>query len=243
MLRRYSGAFSQGLFGLFLAGALLVPLLACKGTSSSGGAAVTPPMGATGKHTGTYAISAARNPGGGEYSGDVSITQNGQVYLLNWTVGSSAAKQVGVAIEDGTTLAVGLSDSEPYGVVVYHVNGGQLDGTWGLPASAKLGAESLSGPPGLNGNYEIIKGQNPDGSIYKGNVDITPRGKLYDVKWNIPGNSYSGVGLLSGNVFAVGWGTAKNAGVVLYVESGGKLVGQWGQPGGTDLGAETLTKK
>lgn len=239
----YSKAFSRGLVSLCLAGVLIAPLLACKGTSSSGGTAVTPPMGATGKHSGSYTISAARNPGGGEYTGEVAITQNGQIYLMNWTLGSSNAKQVGVGIEDGTTLAVGLSDSEPYGVVVYHVNGGQLDGTWGLPSMAKLGAESLKGPAGLNGNYQIIKGQNPDGSIYKGTVDITPRGKLYDVKWNIPGNSYSGVGLLSGNVFAVGWGTAKNVGVVLYVESGGKLVGQWGQPGGTDLGAETLTKR
>ncbi|MCB9588051.1 MAG: hypothetical protein H6718_21775 [Polyangiaceae bacterium] len=243
MWGRYSKAFCRGLIGLCFAGVVVLPLLACKATSNSGGTAATPPMGATGKHSGSYTISAARNPGGGEYTGEVAITQNGQIYLLNWTLGSSAVKQVGVAIEDGTTLAVGLSDAEPYGVVVYHVNGGQLDGTWGLPSMSKLGAESLKGPPGLNGNYQIIKGQNPDGSIYKGTVDITPRGKLYDVRWNIPGNSYSGVGLLSGNVFAVGWGTAKNVGVVLYVESGGKLVGQWGQPGGTDLGAETLTKR
>lgn len=237
----FSRFFTQGLFSLLLTGAVVAPLLACKkGNSSS---AVTPPMGATGKHSGTYSITSAKNPGGGAYTGDVAITQNGQVYLLNWTVGSTKVKQVGVGIEDGTTLAVGLSNAEPYGVVVYHVNGGQLDGTWALPNNPKLGAESLKGPAGLSGNYQIIKGQNPDGSNYRGTVDITPRGKLYDVKWNIPGNSFSGVGLLSGNVFAVGWGTAQNVGVVLYVESAGKLVGQWGQPGGSELGLETLTRK
>lgn len=221
-------------------GALLVlALLACK----QGAPGAPPPdMKATGKFVGDYTIESASNPGGGTYSGEVSIKHTGEVYRLDWRM-PGGAPQFGVGIESGPALGVGIASEEGFGVVLYLVKGGELNGTWGAPNNAKLGSELLSGPAGLNGTYKIVRGLNPDGSQYHGTVDINPRGKLYDVVWNIPGNSYKGIGVLSGNAFAVGWGNAKNVGVVLYTQSAGKLKGQWGQPTGVDLGRETLVKK
>lgn len=226
-------------WGVGAAVLIVLALLACKKESAPATPLVN--MKATGKFVGNYRIESAQNPGGGSYSGDVAIKQQGEVYRLDWKLASGA--QFGVGIESGPALGVGLAEAEPFGVVMYLVNGGELNGTWALPSSPKLGSEQLSGPAGLNGTYKIVKGLNPDGSEYTGTVAISPRGKLYDVSWTVPGNDYKGTGVLSGNTFAVGWGTGKNVGVVLYTDAAGKLSGQWGQPAGTELGLETLAKK
>ncbi|MEO8877770.1 MAG: hypothetical protein ABI461_19405, partial [Polyangiaceae bacterium] len=77
---------------------------------------------------------------------------------------------------------------------------------------------------------------------YAGSVTIKPSGSVYDVAWTTPGNNYSGVGILQGNIFSVGWGTAgKGAGAVVYTV-GSKLDGKWAQPNGTSLGTEVLGK-
>lgn len=227
--------------GVGVALLVVLALLACKKAKPTPAAPALADMKATGKFVGNYTIESARNPGGGTYSGDVAIKQQGEVYRLDWKL--AAGTQFGVGIESGTALGVGLAEAEPFGVVMYLVNGGELNGTWALPSSPKLGSEQLSGPAGLNGTYKIVKGLNPDGSQYTGTVAISPRGKLYDVAWTVPGNDYKGTGVLSGNTFAVGWGTGKNVGVVLYTDAAGKLSGQWGQPAGTELGLETLAKK
>lgn len=219
---------------------IVLALLACKKEEP---APATPAvnMKATGKLAGDYSIESATNPGGGTYSGEVAIKQSGETYRVDWKQPGGA--QFGVGIESGTALGVGYGEAEPFGVVMYVVNGGELNGAWATPGNPKLGSERLSGPAGLNGSYNIVHGSNPDGTEYSGTVQITPRGKLYDVAWTVPGNSYTGTGLSSGNTFAVGWGTGKNVGVALYTDAAGKLSGQWGQPAGTELGLETLAKK
>ncbi len=228
-------------------------LLACKKKSASTSTAATTtaataaaPSGPVNPAdvSGQYKILSASNPGGGGgYSGSVAIAKHGDMYSLDWTIANTPPYK-GVGIVNGQILGVGWGLGDEYGVAVYTVDGGTLDGKWATSSSqGRAGVEKLSGPAGLRGTYKITEAKDGDsGKAYTGSVTISPTGPVYNVTWNIPGHSYSGVGILQGSVLTVGWGTAgKGAGVVVY-QVGDKLDGKWAQPHGSMLGTEVLGK-
>lgn len=192
---------------------------------------------------GRYTIAAASNPGGkGGYSGSVDVENVGDHVSLAWNIPNVPAyKGVGVVV-DGV-LGVGWGTGSAYGVAVYKVVGGKLTGTWANMSQSQTGTENLEGPPGLNGSYTITSATLPESKKgYTGTVLIVPNGATHTVTWTLPNDSYSGVGILRGDVFVVGWGIGGNAGAVAYGVSPGKLDGSWATPGGTALGGETLQK-
>jgi hypothetical protein len=194
--------------------------------------------------SGKYTIQSATNPGGGGgYKGTVNITKTGDVYKLAWAIPNSPPYS-GVALTEGSTLAVGWGMGARYGVVVYRINGGKLSGKWATAGSGPTpGTEELVGPDGLNGVYTITSGKGPDGKSYSGTVSITPSGSTYAVRWALANETYSGVGIREGDTLIVGWGEAgQGAGAVSYQVSGSSLVGKWATPGGTALGTETIAR-
>jgi len=95
--------------------------------------------------------------------------------------------------------------------------------------------------PDLVGAYGISSGKNPDGTSYRGEVTIVPRGMTLVETWELGENgSYSGVGLLEDEALGVGWGTKGQAGVVVYDVKGGKLSGRSALAGTALVGAEEL---
>jgi len=108
---------------------------------------------------------------------------------------------------------------------------------------AAISSSGLAQSPKVGGVYNV-QGTNPGGKGgYTGTVSITPTGSVYQVDWKV-GNSYSGVGILNGNILSVGWGNLSQAGfgVVTYtVQPNGSLSGTWAMVKGTTLGTETLT--
>jgi hypothetical protein len=93
----------------------------------------------------------------------------------------------------------------------------------------------------LTGAY-VCEGVNPDGTKYRGTVDISKVSNTYRVQWTMSEHTLVGVGIVSNGVLAVSYfGGAP--GVIVYRPAGGKLVGEWTV--GTAEGAvyaETLTK-
>lgn len=230
-------------------------LVACKKKSSSSStspSATVAPAASAGPSgpvnpadvSGKYKILSASNPGGGGgYAGTVDITKHGDLFSIDWSIANTPPYK-GVGIVEGQVLGVGWGLGNAYGVAVYKVTGGKLDGKWATSTTqGRAGTETLSGPSGLRGTYTIVAGKDGDtGKAYTGTVVINPTGAVYNVTWNIPGNTFSGVGILQGDVFTVGWGTAgKGAGVVVY-QVGNKLDGKWAQPHGSGLGTEVLGK-
>lgn len=187
----------------------------------------------------------ASNPGGGGgYSGSVAIAKRGDMYSIDWTIAHTPPYH-GIGIVEGNLFGVGWGMGSAYGVAVYKVKGGTLQGKWATSTTQKsAGVEDLSGPAGLNGTYNITKGIVGDGGKpYTGTVAIKPSGTVYSVEWKTPGSDYSGVGILQGDVFIVGWGTeGKGAGAVAYTVND-KLDGKWATPGGSALGTEVLGKQ
>ncbi|MGD8720103.1 MAG: hypothetical protein PVH29_14945 [Candidatus Zixiibacteriota bacterium] len=107
-----------------------------------------------------------------------------------------------------------------------------------------VGGESTAPAGTLGGTYGG-SGTNPDGGSYICEVEITPRGKVYDVVWHFDGvRGYEGVGILKGDTFVVGFVSAAGYGVVAYtVKADGSLDGTWTGQGGTRVGTEKLKKR
>jgi hypothetical protein len=200
------------------------------------------PVAAGGGLSGTYAIVSSANPGGGAaYTGNVTITRSGEVYRLDWSIPGSPP-YFGVGLEVSGWLAVGWGSGSS-GVVVYRVSGGQLSGKWASIGSGPTpGIEDLSGPAGVNGTYQIVRAQNPQGAGYTGSVSIAPNGQTHTLSWTLPHESYAGVGILRGDVLAVGWGGG-GTGVVAYKVNGRRLEGVWADPRGGSLGSEVLERR
>ncbi|HMR05881.1 MAG TPA: hypothetical protein PKA88_08885 [Polyangiaceae bacterium] len=229
--------------------AVVLALLACKRSAEQEQAPPAPaapaaPAAAAGNHAGTYTISAAANPGGGGgYKGSVDISAVGSAFKLKWTLEGQPGYS-GVGIDQDGILGVGWGTGERYGVVVYQVDGGTLKGRWATSAAEQgVGLETATGPEGLSGTYQVV-GTNPvGGNSYKGALAIAPAGSIYTVAWSLTsGEKYSGIGILEGKTFVVGWGIGGSAGVVLYKSSGTGLDGKWATPGNTAVGTETLAR-
>ena len=83
---------------------------------------------------------------------------------------------------------------------------------------------------------------NPDGSAYRGVVEIAKVRDTFRVKWTLDDSAVMGVGIYSNNILAVSYFGGAPA-VVVYKVDGTKLVGEWTM-GGIEgsVYTETLTK-
>ena len=71
-----------------------------------------------------------KNSNGGQYTGKITISKEGQGYFLTWVIGGSTHH--GVAIKRGNVLASSWSPSpNQHGLVIYKIEShGQLKGLW-----------------------------------------------------------------------------------------------------------------
>jgi hypothetical protein len=93
----------------------------------------------TGELSGDYAVTGVdvNNTG---YTGTASITQNNDIYLVNWTVGDQTVQGVGARIDDVLSVATG---GEKCAFIAYQIDANKtLDGVYGNAASVKLGSET-----------------------------------------------------------------------------------------------------
>jgi len=185
---------------------------------------------------------AGKTAGGKAYEGDVAIQPLGHVKAVLWRLNSGDAYK-GIGLEAGSVFGVAYGNAKPFGLAVYRVDGGRLDGRWSLAvANGKgVGREVLQGPAGLDGSYTISQGENPDGTLYKGRVEIKPTGKTYTLRWFTPQPADVGTGVLVNGVLVVAYGQEPGFGVVAYQREGDHLHGLWAGGLGRDIGSEDLT--
>lgn len=203
--------------------------------------------------SGTYEITNSSNPGGGgAYRGSVSLSRDGDTYSVGWTIANTPPFK-GVAIPAGSILGVGWGMGADYGVAVYKIKRGELDGRWATGTSgAKLGRDTLrltSKPASPNtadieGTYDM-EGTTPSGEAFSGKAVITRSSDVFHVKFTGDDGrgTISGVGIRDGDILTFGWGTqGRQAGVVTYRADGKELIGRWAAPGGSQLGTEDLRR-
>src|SRR5690349_17470829 len=156
---------------------------------------------------GRYAA-AGVTPQGASYKADVQIEQVGKLHVVLWRLEGGAAYK-GIGIRQGDKLGVGYGAADTkFGIAVYKVNGGTLEGLWADSRDLKseLGKETLEGSPGLNGTYKIALGQNRDGiTNYTGTIDIKRNGDTFLFYWPTKTPSL-GVGVLIDDMLVVAYG-------------------------------------
>jgi hypothetical protein len=105
-------------------------------------------------------------------------------------------------------------------------------------------SNSVSPAPNIAGKYNVI-GTNPNGSGYRGTLEVFARGDVYQFRWNA-GTQYDGVAIQNGNIAAVAFANGpdgKGCGVIDYdIQGDGTLNGKWGYWGVNEAGKETATR-
>ena len=90
------------------------------------------------------------NPGGGSYSGSVTISRTGETYSVTWRTGAgqSALSYTGTGILTGDILSVAYIDEHKrwIGVIAYEIqsNGHILEGQWTGLSGTQLESETLT---------------------------------------------------------------------------------------------------
>ena len=172
---------------------------------------------------GRYAATGV-DPQGRNYKGDVQIEQVGKLHVVLWKLESGEAYK-GVGIRQGNVLGVAYGPADTkFGIVVYKVNGGKLEGVWADTRDLKseLGKETLEGSPDLQGTYKIALGQNRDGMTnYTGSIEVKRNGDTFLFYWPTKPPAL-GVGVLVDGMLVVAYSgnPAKLPGVVAYKSSG-----------------------
>ena len=96
----------------------------------------------------------------------------------------------------------------------------------------------------IAGKYNVT-GTNPNGTGYRGTLQIIPHGDVYQFRWTA-GTQYDGVGVVNGDVVAVSFAAGANGkgcGVIDYlIRNDGSLVGRWGYWGTDEAGNENATR-
>jgi len=179
------------------------------------------------------------------YKGAVRILPYGDALAFLWKLENGGGYK-GLGFIVGDVLGAAYGTDQPFGLAIYKVAGGRLSGRWILSNSKEkaLNVEDLQGPEGLNGIYEIVRGENPDNTTaYGGKVEIKPNGKTYLLRWYTPDLSNIGTGILVGDVLVVAYGRTPHYGVVAYKPQGGRLEGVWAGALSNALGVEILARQ
>lgn len=196
---------------------------------------------------GTWRIAMGQNPGSAknDYSGTVNIaTKSNGVLGMIWNVNGTAA-YAGIGLTNGRLMAAGYSNNSPFGIIVYEAKGDTFEGIWtGSMTKGEVGFETLKSTGAGTGIYKIIKGTQPGGADYTGEVLIEKKGDVYEMTWRVGRERYRGVGIRVGDALIAGWTTGKDVGVVCYslLEGLKGMEGRWTGLGATKLGSERLER-
>jgi len=110
-------------------------------------------------------------------------------------------------------------------------------------SSSSAHEPALATRANIAGKYTIV-GTNPNGTMYRGALEVIEHGDVYQFRWNA-GNQYDGVGVVNGDVVAVSFANGPNGtgcGVVDYnIQGDGSLAGRWGFWGKDEAGTDAET--
>ena len=92
--------------------------------------------------------------------------------------------------------------------------------------------------------YYQVSGQNSDGEIYAGTVEIVETGKTLHIRWTLKPNDVQivGVGLRAGSQLVFSYVTQGRPGLIVYEIDGETLTGRWTVWGFQETWGEVLTR-
>jgi|GEM_PF-2296004 len=167
---------------------------------------------------------AGSNSDGSPYQGTMNVTPaaDNTTAAITQQIGDSVFN--GIGIVQGNIASVVLG-AEGCGVASYEIqDNGDLIGIWTVTGATTVASENAT-PINISGAHNIA-GTNPDGTTYTGTAQVTADNQVHTVDYNING-TFPGVGIMRGNVVAVGFGGETCSVASYFVYPDGTLVGLW----------------
>jgi len=195
--------------------------------------------------TGIYNIADGKSPNGTAITGTVSIG----TYENTWNIKRKTSDGFynGIGINIGQTLFFSIGIEGTVGIAVYQADGtGNLKGSHTTTkAGGKIGNESITGASltALEGSFKISGNDIEKGTAYEGTVTIAKSGDIYKVTITVNDKSHEGIGILSGDYFAVAWGSNAPYTLMEYVFDENSAKGKSAQSGMIAIGSENLLIK
>jgi hypothetical protein len=144
-----------GIAGLFLTLALSTPALSTN--------ALADPVG-------TYDVVGVNPDTGGEYSGTVVVSRNGETYSVVWTISGTESNGVGIGGKRGgnvTTgagsvdddiITIGYGNQNGFGISQYDLQpDGSWKGHWAYAGGQKVSTETWTRPGGATRSIDLPK--------------------------------------------------------------------------------------
>lgn len=110
---------------------------------------------------GTYDVTGINPDSGGEYTGTVTVSRNGETYNIVWTIAGTESAGVGLGSKrDGSastgaasteddTLAIGYGNGDGFGIATYELQpDGAWKGYWAYGGGEKVSTETWTRPGG-----------------------------------------------------------------------------------------------
>lgn len=176
-------------------------------------------------------VSQGTNPDGSRYRGMATVREDGGRYQVKWWIAGRVFN--GVGERAGKMLIVNWGDKHP---VVYGFGpNGLLDGEWADgTATDRLTPFALAdGSAKPREGRHRTEGRNPDGSQYRGTLDIRKQDEVYLLNWRVAGSTYSGRGRLEDGLLVVDWGSSEP--IIYALRDDGTLVGLWQSGRGSEV--------
>lgn len=170
-------------------------------------------------YSGTYTVS-GKDPSGASYTGEMTLTAYGDGYRAVQTFGRETYRGVANDIGPGLAVAWQWADSNP-SVSIYQItNGTTLTGFWQDFGSRTEGQETavysgrsntvfpsvrnVTGRWDWAGSYSV-DGTNPDGTTYRGIMNVSVFGDGYRITFVSGGVVWRGIANDLGNYLAIAY--------------------------------------
>lgn len=189
--------------------------------------------------SGVYNVSGAM--GTDEYSGVLTVTNQGDAYNFRWMTNQGSRIGVGIQMEDTAAVTFARTGGgDGCGVVLYKIApDGTLTGRTARWGEYRFGTEEAVRTKGdrFIGEYSI-SGTDVDGEEYKGTLAIKKNGQGHEFEWKTP-KPLIGFGIWKGSHAAVSYGGPQCSFAVYSILSNGNLEGNWGGQRSVEFGTET----
>lgn len=177
----------------------------------------------------------------GTLKGTLKITAEGQALRFTWDAPYGKFSGLGLRLGNAVAVAVGKPEC---GVAIYAQKGRTFTGIWTV-TGAGVGTETFDWD-GLKAARVAVRGSNPDGSTYTGDLLLPVHNGYTMPEWIIGKNETSGSGILRDGTLATAFGD-QNCQVALYRlnPATGELSGMFFQPDNAQVmkQPETATRR
>jgi hypothetical protein len=174
---------------------------------------------------------------GREYIGGMEILENGDAYIVSYQLGTQLYG-AGILLNDVFAVASGGAQCV---VGAYERTDNGFAGQWTAIGTGTLQSEQAVVMSNQDNILDMaLSGQNANGAPYEGSMTITTTSdQTIDVEQVYDNTTYSGTGIVVGDVFAVAFGDNACSVAAYAVQDDGSLVGSWTTVGETRIANES----